>query len=115
MIMRLVALARLVNMPHLDKAVIRIAVKLRRRFSPAPELRHPGSVGRGGRKQLLHQGFYLKGQLRVFAVAPNRSQLGNITFKRTVLPCLLQSHRPLLLLRLPLTFSSRERPEFCPG
>jgi hypothetical protein len=75
-----VAVALLVNVTHLNEAIIRVAVKLTGRLSLAYQFRHPGILRVCGGKKLFHQGRDLERELRVLAVTPHCANLRDILF-----------------------------------
>src|SRR3990172_7991078 len=88
-----VAKSLFMDMPHLDEAVDRIAVKLTPRFAVANELGHPRLIGASRSEKLFHQRLHFEWQLRIFAVAPDRADRSDIPLQRTVCRLFFYNHR----------------------
>ena len=91
-IVRRVAVALLVHMAHLNEAVIGIAIKLAGWFAVTDYFRHPRVIGFCRGKQFFHQRLDSKRQLRIFAVAPNRADLGDIAIETILRSTFLYGH-----------------------
>jgi hypothetical protein len=92
MIVGQIAMALFVDMTHLNKTMIRIAIKLPRRLAISNQLSHPWIIGACRGKEFLHERGDLEGQLGIFAVAPYGTNLGNVSIQGIALPCFLYGH-----------------------
>jgi hypothetical protein len=100
MVVRRITVSWLVHVAHLDEPVLGVSIELPRGLALSNDLRHPRIVGADAGKQLFHQRGYLVGQLGIFAIAPNRADLRDVSIERALSPSFLYCHRtpPLMFI-----------------